>query len=143
MRTKSQQILGFVASLSRDDVNFGYMLGAWFGEATQRGLIQAGLEYLWHLLSEEQLARVVTRDADRFPELGQHYQKNVARGRTGILIAYLKSVARKRSWTRRDATQDAGLSPAAGAQNSSRKADISVLKEVRLSKEVESRLLQS
>jgi hypothetical protein len=70
---------GVVASLSPDDVNFGYMLGAWFGEATQRGLMRAVLEYLWHLLSEEQLApyRAVTRDADRFPELGQHYQKNV------------------------------------------------------------------
>jgi AefR-like transcriptional repressor, C-terminal domain len=105
---KAQQIRGFVASLSRDDVNFGYMLGAWLGEATQRGLMQAGLEFFGTLLSEEQLAlyRVVTRDADRFPELGQHYQKNVARGRTGILIAYPKSVALKRSWTRRDATQN-------------------------------------
>jgi AcrR family transcriptional regulator len=83
----------------------------WFGEATQPGLMRAGIEYLRHLLSEEQLAlyRVVTRDADRFPELGQHYQKNVARGRTGILIAYLKSVARKRSWAHRDATRDASL----------------------------------
>jgi hypothetical protein len=89
-------------------VNFGYMLGAWFGEATQRGLMQAGLEYLWHLLSEKQLAlyRVVTRDPDRSPELGQHFQKNVARGRTGILIAYLKSVARTRSETSAFGGQD-------------------------------------
>ena len=84
---------------------------AWFGVTTQRGLMEAGLEYLRHLLSEEQLAlyRVVTRDADRFPELGQHYQKNVARGRTGILIAYLKGIARRRSWAKRDATHDAAL----------------------------------
>jgi AcrR family transcriptional regulator len=84
---------------------------AWFGEATQRGLMEAGLEYLRHLLSKEQLAlyRVVTRDADRFPELGQHYQKNVARGRTGILIAYLKNIARRRSWAKRDATHDAAF----------------------------------
>lgn len=83
----------------------------WFGEATQLGLIKAGVEYLRHLLSEDQVAlyRVVTRDADRFPELGQHYQKNVARGRTGILIAYLKSIARKRSWSRRDAALDAAF----------------------------------
>src|SRR3984885_864524 len=79
---------------------------AWFGDSTQRGLIGAGLEYLRHLLSDEQLAlyRVVTRDADRFPELGQHYQKNFARGRTGILIVYLRSVARRKSWAKRDAT---------------------------------------
>ena len=89
MRLKSQRIREFVASLSRDDLNFGYMLGTWLGEQRNRGLMQAGLEYLWHLLLEEQLVpyRVVTRDADRFPELGQHYQ-NVARGRVGILIAY-------------------------------------------------------
>ena len=84
---------------------------AWFDEATQRGLMEAGQEYLRHLLSEEQLAlyRVVTRDADRFPDLGRQYHKNVARGRTGILVAYLRSVARRRSWTKRDATRDAAL----------------------------------
>jgi AcrR family transcriptional regulator len=84
---------------------------AWFGKATQRGLTEAGSEYLQHLLSKEQLAlyRVVTRDADRFPELGQRYQKNIARGRTGILIAYLDSIARRRSWAKRDATHDAAF----------------------------------
>jgi AcrR family transcriptional regulator len=84
---------------------------AWFCEATQRGLMEAGQEYLRHLLSEEQLAlyRVVTRDADRFPDLGRQYHKNVARGRTGILVAYLRNVARRKSWTKRDATQDAAL----------------------------------
>ena len=84
---------------------------AWFREATQHGLMEAGREYLRHLLSEEQLAlyRVVTRDADRFPDLGRQYHKNVARGRTGILVAFLRSVARRRSWTKRDATQDAAL----------------------------------
>jgi AcrR family transcriptional regulator len=83
----------------------------WFREATQRGLMEAGREYLRHLLSEEQLAlyRVVTRDADRFPELGRQYQKNISRGRTGILIAYLRSIARRKSWAKRDATQDAAL----------------------------------
>lgn len=82
---------------------------AWFREATQRGLMEAGREYLSHLLSEEQLAlyRVVTRDADRFPELGRRYQKNVARGRTGILIAYLSSAARRKGWVKRDARLDA------------------------------------
>jgi AcrR family transcriptional regulator len=83
----------------------------WFREATQQGLMEAGREYLRHLFSEEQLAlyRVVTRDADRFPDLGRQYHQNVARGRTGILVAYLRSVARRRSWTKRDATQDAAL----------------------------------
>jgi TetR/AcrR family transcriptional repressor of mexJK operon len=84
---------------------------SWFREATQPGLMEAGREYLWHLLSEERLAlyRVVTRDAPRFPELGRQYQKNVAWGRTSILIAYFRSLARKRSWAKRDAPQDAAL----------------------------------
>jgi AcrR family transcriptional regulator len=81
----------------------------WFREANQRGLMAAGREYLRHLLSEEQLAlyRVVTSEANRFPELGRQYQKNIARGRTGILIAYLRSVTRKKAWTKRNAGQDA------------------------------------
>jgi AcrR family transcriptional regulator len=84
---------------------------AWFRETTQRGLMEAGREYLRHLLSEEQLAlyRVVTRDAGRFRDLGRQYHKNVARGRTGILVAYLRSIARRRSWAKRDAIQDAAL----------------------------------
>jgi AefR-like transcriptional repressor, C-terminal domain len=73
--------------------------------------LKSGQEYLSHLLSEEQLAlyRVVTRDAHRFPELGRQYQKNFARGRTGILIAYLKSVARRKTWMKRNAIRDAAL----------------------------------
>jgi AcrR family transcriptional regulator len=84
---------------------------AWFREATQRGLMEAGREYLRHLLSKEQLAlyRVVTRDAVRFPELGRQYQKNIARGRTGILIAYLRSVARTKALGKRNSIQDAAL----------------------------------
>ena len=81
----------------------------WFSKATQQGLFEAGKEYLRHLLSEEELAlyRAVTRDAARFPELGRQYQQTIARGRTGILIAYLRSIFRERAWTRRDAVQDA------------------------------------
>jgi AcrR family transcriptional regulator len=84
---------------------------AWYEKATERGLSEAGREYLSHLLSEEQLAlyRVVTRDADRFPELGRQYQKNFARGRTGILVAYLRRIARRNSWTKRRPEQDAAL----------------------------------
>lgn len=83
----------------------------WFHKATQRGLMEAGREYLRHLLSKEQLAlyRVVTRDADRFPELGRQYQKSFARGRTGILVAYLRNVSRRKAWAKRDAAQDAAL----------------------------------
>lgn len=83
----------------------------WFSRATQRGLTEAGVAYLGHLLSEDQLAlyRVVTQDAARFPELGRQYQKNFARGRTGILSAYLSNVTRKKNWTGRNVRQDAAL----------------------------------
>jgi TetR/AcrR family transcriptional repressor of mexJK operon len=84
---------------------------AWFREANQRGLVQAGRTYLNHLLSEEQLAlyRVVTQDAGRFPELGRQYHKNCSLGRTGILAAYLRSVIRRRGCVKRNAAQDAAL----------------------------------
>jgi AefR-like transcriptional repressor, C-terminal domain len=72
----------------------------WFTDATQHGLVEAGKEYLRHLLSQQQLAlyRVVTRDADRFPELGMQYQKDVVAGRTGILVKYLGRTARTNKW---------------------------------------------
>jgi len=56
--------------------------------ASQRGLVEAGKEYLRHLLSPKQLApyRVVARDAGRFPELGLEYQKLLVTGRTEILL---------------------------------------------------------
>ena len=81
----------------------------WFSRATQHGVFESGQEYLRHLLSEEQLSlyRVITRDADRLPELGQQYQLHIARGRTEILRTYLRSVARKKGWTGRDAAEDA------------------------------------
>ena len=84
---------------------------AWFRAANRHGLAEAGREYLRHLMSEEQLAlyRVVTQDAGRFPELGRQYQKNIARGRMGILAAYLRSVSRKKGWVKRDAAKDAAL----------------------------------
>ncbi len=84
---------------------------AWFNDASQRGLREAGQAYLEHLLSQEQLAlyRVVTRDADRFPELGEEYQKNIARGRTELLIAFLGRTARANGWGRREIRQDAKL----------------------------------
>jgi AcrR family transcriptional regulator len=83
----------------------------WFREATRKGLTEAGHIYLGHLLLPEQLAlyRVVTRDADRFPELGRHYQKNIAAGRTGILGAYLRSIVAKHGLPARDSWEDAAV----------------------------------
>jgi AcrR family transcriptional regulator len=83
----------------------------WFTDPSQRGLQQAGEHYLRHLLSTEQLAlyRVITRDAARFPELGQLYHENIARGRTAILVAYLSRTAQIKSWRQRDLKQSAEI----------------------------------
>jgi AcrR family transcriptional regulator len=83
----------------------------WFKDASQRGLLEAGKQYLHHLLSEQQVAlyRVITRDADRFPELGQLYQQSIAHGRTAILIAYLRRTARIRKWKQTDLRQIAEI----------------------------------
>jgi hypothetical protein len=40
----------------------------------------------------------VTWDADRFPELGRQYQKDVVAGRTEILVKYLGRTARTNKW---------------------------------------------
>ena len=84
---------------------------SWFCNPTRQGMFEAGMEYLEHLLSEDQLAlyRAVTRDATRFPELGRQYQKEIAKGRTGILIAYLRRSFRLEQWSGRDAAQDAAV----------------------------------
>jgi AefR-like transcriptional repressor, C-terminal domain len=54
------------------------------------GLTQAGSGHLAFVLSAEQVAlyRVVTREAQRFPELGQRYQSEVVGNRAAQLIRY-------------------------------------------------------
>ena len=54
------------------------------------GLTQAGSKHLAFVLSAEQLAlyRVVTGEAQRFPELGQRYQAEVVGDRIARLIRY-------------------------------------------------------
>ena len=62
----------------------------WFNDASVQGLMARGIEYLNHVLSDEQLSlyRVVTRDAHRFPELGLRYHREVVSGRTEIFVKY-------------------------------------------------------
>jgi len=68
----------------------------WFEDASVQGLTAAGKEYLDHVLSMEQLSlyRVVTRDAHRFPELGQRYHDEVMNGRSEIIVKYVDHCAR-------------------------------------------------
>ena len=54
------------------------------------GLTQAGSEHLAFVLSAEQIAlyRVVTGEAQRFPELGERYQAEIVGDRIARLIRY-------------------------------------------------------
>jgi AcrR family transcriptional regulator len=62
----------------------------WLDLPPLEGLTQAGREHLRFVLSAEQLAlyRVVTREAQRFPELGKRYQNDVVSARLGQLTRY-------------------------------------------------------
>jgi AcrR family transcriptional regulator len=62
----------------------------WLDLPPLEGLTQAGSEHLAFVLSAEQVAlyRVVTREAQRFPELGQRYQNDVVGDRIAQLIRY-------------------------------------------------------
>lgn len=84
---------------------------AWFDDKSEQGLAGAGTQYLTHLLSTEQIVlyRIVTRDSERFPELGELYAQNVARGRTQILAAYLAEISRQHGWKSFNAKRSASL----------------------------------
>ena len=60
----------------------------------------AGVEYLQHALSAEQLAlyRVVTQDAHRFPELGRRYREEVIDLRNALFARYLDRWAAAEKW---------------------------------------------
>jgi len=77
---------------------------SWFSAPPSKALALAGLEYLQHALSSEQLAlyRVVTQDAHLFPELGRHYKDQVIEGRNAIFASYLDRWARSEGWDIRD-----------------------------------------
>ena len=62
----------------------------WLDLPPLEGLTQAGGEHLPFALSAEQLAlyRVVTREAQRFPQLGQRYQSEVVGDRLAQLTRY-------------------------------------------------------
>ncbi|MFE9866976.1 TetR/AcrR family transcriptional regulator [Streptomyces sp. NPDC005506] len=63
----------------------------WLNLPPLEGLTEAGCELLQHILSEQQLAlfRVVTRDAQRFPELGRRYQQEILGDRVALFTRHL------------------------------------------------------
>lgn len=76
----------------------------WFSKPPRTALIAAGIEYLQHVLSDEQLAlyRVVTQDAHSFPELGRRYREQVVERSCNVLINYLNRWSSAEGWKVRD-----------------------------------------
>jgi len=72
----------------------------WFSKPPRMALSAAGIEYLQHALSKEQLDlyRVVTRDAHRFPELGRRYREEVLERQSDIFSRYLDRWAKTEKW---------------------------------------------
>jgi len=76
----------------------------WFSKPPHTALVMAGIEYLRHALSEEQLAlyRVVTQDAHLFPELGKHYREQVIERRNDVFVRYLDRWTPIEKWKIKD-----------------------------------------
>jgi TetR/AcrR family transcriptional repressor of mexJK operon len=77
---------------------------AWFAKPPRAGLVAAGVEYLKHVLSDEQLDlyRVVTQDARDFPELGRRYREQVIERSYDVFIRYLNRWGPIEKWKVRD-----------------------------------------
>ena len=73
---------------------------AWYAEPPAIALPLAGAEYLRHALSPAQLAlyRVVTRDADRFRELGRRYHAETVAQRVALVAGYLDRWSARAGW---------------------------------------------
>jgi TetR/AcrR family transcriptional repressor of mexJK operon len=76
----------------------------WFSKEPRQALPLAGIDYLTDVLGAQQLAlyRVVTRDAHRFPELGQRYRAEVTDRRTALFADYLRHWAPLEQWKIKD-----------------------------------------
>jgi TetR/AcrR family transcriptional repressor of mexJK operon len=77
---------------------------AWFSRPPRTALVAAGVEYLQHVLSDEQLAlyRVVTRDAHHFPELGRRYRQQVIKRSQDVFAHYLTRWIPVEKWKIKD-----------------------------------------
>jgi AcrR family transcriptional regulator len=76
----------------------------WFSKPPRTALVAAGVEYLEHVLSDEQLAlyRVVTQDAHTFPELGRRYREQVIERSHDVFKRYLGRWMPVEGWKIRD-----------------------------------------
>src|SRR5258708_12083440 len=78
--------------------------GPWFSKPPRPALVMAGVEYLQHALSKEELAlyRVVTQDAHRFPELGRRYRERFVERRNALFSRYLDRWTAVEKWKVKD-----------------------------------------
>ena len=76
----------------------------WFSKPPRAALVAAGVEYLKHALSDEQLAlyRVVTQDAHSFPELGRRYREQVIERAHDVFVRYLTRSIPGAGWKIKD-----------------------------------------
>ncbi len=83
----------------------------WLSKPPRAALVMAGIEYLHHVLSEEQLAlyRVVTQESHLFPELGKHYRKQVIERRVAAFVRYLDRWAPVENWKVKDKQEAARI----------------------------------
>jgi len=76
----------------------------WFSKPPHSAFVAAGIEYLEHALSSEQLAlyRVVTQDAHSFPELGRRYREQVIDRAHDVFVQYLNRWIPIEKWKIKD-----------------------------------------
>lgn len=76
----------------------------WMSKPPRSALVAAGIEYLQHILSHEQLAlyRVVTQDACTFPELGRRYREQVIERAYDVFVRYLNRWIPAEKWKVKD-----------------------------------------
>jgi TetR/AcrR family transcriptional repressor of mexJK operon len=76
----------------------------WFSKPPRNALVAAGIEYLQHVLADEQLAlyRVVTQDAHSFPELGRRYREQVIERSHDVFVHYLTRWIPIEKWNVKD-----------------------------------------
>jgi TetR/AcrR family transcriptional repressor of mexJK operon len=77
----------------------------WFTMPPQTALPLAGIDYLTRVFDPQQmdLYRVVTRDANDFPELGRRYRSETVERRNRLFLEYLNHWRRSEGWKIRDA----------------------------------------
>lgn len=83
-----------------DDASVAEVEPDWYALPPGEALLAAATEHLAHALSAEQIAlyRVVARDAQRFPEVGRRYWREVIGRRDAVLVGYLDLWSDRAGW---------------------------------------------